>query len=253
VAFSLLQARRNPRPTIAEADTVGRAMIGLLSRGPQAGLSNTFVTLAMAVLLDAGRTNTAAQLIEKTAAAFGESPDVVVARAMVELHVGRTGSAGELLGSVRDLTLHPALAVRTWLLDAVVASRERRSGDAAVSLTRALELAEPNRIVSPFLDCAGDVAEMLVAIPPGGEHTHEFVLHIRAKLLDANAGRNPGLTRTEKVVLAELATGKQLREIARGLHVSLNTVRTHTRNLYRKLEASSRAEAVDEAMRRGLL
>lgn len=253
VAFALLQARRNPRPTIAEADTVGRAMIGLLGRGPQAGLSNTFVTLAMAVLLDAGRTNTAAELIEKTAAAFGESPDVVVARAMVELHVGRTGTAGELLGSVRDLTLHPALAVRAWLLDAVVANRERRSADAAVSLTRALELAEPNRIVSPFLDCAGDAAEMLVAIPPGGEHTHEFVLHVRAKLLDANAGRNPGLTRTEKVVLAELATGKQLREIARGLHVSLNTVRTHTRNLYRKLEASSRAEAVDEAMRRGLL
>ena len=78
-------------------------------------------------------------------------------------------------------------------------------------------------------------------------------MHVKAKLLDANAGRNPGLTRTEKVVLGELATGRQLREIARELHVSLNTVRTHTRNLYRKLDVASRAEAVETATRRGLL
>lgn len=253
VAFALLQARRTVRPTTAEADAVSRALIGLLSRGPQAGLSNTLVTPAMAVVLDAGRTNTAAQVIEKAADAFGEIPDVVVARAMVELHVGRTGAAGELLATVRDRPLHPALAVRAWLLDAVVANREHRPDDASVALSRALELAEPARIVMPFLDCAADAAELLAALPPGGEHTHEFVVHVRAKLLDANAGRNPGLTRTEKVVLGELATGRQLREIARELHVSLNTVRTHTRNLYRKLDVASRAEAVETATRRGLL
>lgn len=253
VAFALLQARRTVRPTTEEADAVSRALIGLLSRGPQAGLSNTLVTPAMAVVLDAGRTNTAAQVIEKAADAFGEIPDVVVARAMVELHVGRTGAAGELLATVRDRPLHPALAVRAWLLDAVVANREHRSDDASVALSRALELAEPARIVMPFLDCAADAAELLAALPPGGEHTHEFVVHVKAKLLDANAGRNPGLTRTEKVVLGELATGRQLREIARELHVSLNTVRTHTRNLYRKLDVASRTEAVETATRRGLL
>ncbi|MCA1006890.1 LuxR C-terminal-related transcriptional regulator [Rhodococcus hoagii] len=253
VAFALVQARRNPRPTPADADVVGRAMLGLLDRAPQPGFSDNFVPLVMAVLLDAGRMTAAAELIERAASTFGERFNVVVARAMVEVAVGNTAAARELLGAVPGSQLGPALGVRAWLLDAVVANRQRRSADAVVSLARALEVAEPNRIVSPFLDYAADTAEMLTLLPPGGEHSHEFVVHIRTKLVDANAGRNPRLTRTEKVMLGELATGRQLREIARDLHVSLNTVRTHTRNVYRKLEVSSRAEAVEAAIQRGLL
>lgn len=253
VAFALLQARRNARPTPVDADAVAEAFVGLLGRGPQAGLSNMLVTLVLAVLLDAGRSNAAELVIDRAASVFGNNHDVVVARAMVEAGAGRTAAALELLSPVLDVQLHPALAVRAWLLDAVLAKRDRRPDDAFASLTRALELAEPSHIVAPFLDCAAEAAEILEVMPQGGEHTHEFVRHVQAKLVDANAGRNPGLTRTEKVVLAELTTGKQLREIARDLHVSLNTVRTHTRNLYRKLEATSRAEAVGAAIRRGLI
>ncbi|MFC9518404.1 LuxR C-terminal-related transcriptional regulator [Nocardiaceae bacterium NPDC056970] len=253
VAFALVQARRNPRPTAADADVVGRAMLGLLDRAPQPGFSDNFVPLVVAVLIDAGRMIAATEVIERAASTFGERFNVVVARAMVEVAVGNTAAARELLGAVLTSQIGPALGVRAWLLDAVVANRQRRSADAIVSLARALEVAEPNRIVIPFLDYAADTAEMLAVLPPGREYSHEFVVHVRSKLVDANAGRNPGLTRTEKVMLGELATGRQLREIARDLHVSLNTVRTHTRNVYRKLEVSSRAEAVEAAIQRGLL
>ncbi|MDH6679502.1 LuxR family maltose regulon positive regulatory protein [Rhodococcus sp. LBL1] len=255
VAFAILEARRNPIPTVDDADTVARAMTGMLTRGAQAGVSNTFLTPTIAVLLDAGRLAFATEVVETAHLAFGENLDVRVARAMIFIVQGDSASAHELLDSVLEAPefLHPALGVRAWVLRAVVAHRENRSADAAAAVRRALELAEPNGIVSPFVDCAGDAAELLSLIPPGADHTRVFLDHVQAKIVEAHEGRNPGLTRTEKVILAELRTGKPLRIIAQQLHVSLNTVRTHTRNVYRKLDASSRAEALEVAARRRLL
>jgi LuxR family maltose regulon positive regulatory protein len=45
-------------------------------------------------------------------------------------------------------------------------------------------------------------------------------------------------------VLRLLDSDLTLREIGRELYLSLNTVRTHTHSIYRKLGVSSRAEAV---------
>ena len=255
VAFALLQARRNPIPAVDDADAVGRAMTGLLTRGAQAGLSNTFLTPTVAVLSDAGRLALAVEVVDTAHRAFGENPDVQVARAMIFIAQGDSASARELLDSVLEAPefLHPALGVRAWMLRAVVAHRQNRSADAAAAVRRALELAEPNGIVSPFVDSAGDAAELLSRVPPGADHTRVFLDHVQAKLIESHEGRNPGLTRTEKVILAELRTGKPLRVIAQQLHVSLNTVRTHTRNVYRKLDASSRAEALEVAARRRLI
>jgi LuxR family maltose regulon positive regulatory protein len=50
-----------------------------------------------------------------------------------------------------------------------------------------------------------------------------------------------------------LAAGLTRREIGQQLYISLNTVKTHTRELYRKLGASSQAEAVARAEALGLL
>ena len=44
-----------------------------------------------------------------------------------------------------------------------------------------------------------------------------------------------------------------LREIAQSLYVSQNTVKTHTRSIYRKLGASSREQAVARGRELGLL
>ena len=54
-------------------------------------------------------------------------------------------------------------------------------------------------------------------------------------------------TTAELAVLRCLATGLSRREIGAKLYISLNTVKTHTRELYRKLGASSRADAVARA------
>ena len=59
--------------------------------------------------------------------------------------------------------------------------------------------------------------------------------------------------RAELRVLRLLPTHLSFPAIAKQLFVSTNTVKTHVRALYRKLDASSRSEAVSRAAAAGLL
>ena len=61
------------------------------------------------------------------------------------------------------------------------------------------------------------------------------------------------LTDRELAVLAYLPTRLTTAEIAAELFVSTNTVKTHLRGIYRKVDARSRAEAVARARTLGLL
>ena len=54
-------------------------------------------------------------------------------------------------------------------------------------------------------------------------------------------------------MLRSLAAGLSRREIGEQLYISLNTVKTHTRELYRKLGATSRSNALARAEALGLL
>jgi LuxR family maltose regulon positive regulatory protein len=54
-------------------------------------------------------------------------------------------------------------------------------------------------------------------------------------------------------VLALIAAGKSNAEIARELFVSVSTVKTHINNLYRKLDARNRTQAVARAREMGVL
>ncbi len=52
------------------------------------------------------------------------------------------------------------------------------------------------------------------------------------------------LTRREIEVLAELASGRTNKQIARDMNVSLNTIKFHVRNLFQKLGVNSRGQAI---------
>jgi DNA-binding NarL/FixJ family response regulator len=64
------------------------------------------------------------------------------------------------------------------------------------------------------------------------------------------ASGRPGdrLTARELQVLAAIANGREGRQIARMLHISPNTVKSHTSRIYRKLGAADRAHAVGLAI-----
>lgn len=61
------------------------------------------------------------------------------------------------------------------------------------------------------------------------------------------------LSEREREVLQALAMGYSVAEIAERLGVSANTVSTHVKRCYRKLQVHSKMQAVTEARRRGLL
>jgi LuxR family maltose regulon positive regulatory protein len=60
------------------------------------------------------------------------------------------------------------------------------------------------------------------------------------------------LTERELVVLRYLTSRLTTSEIAQEMYVSVNTVRTHTKAVYRKLGVGSRRDAVTEAQRVGI-
>ena len=74
---------------------------------------------------------------------------------------------------------------------------------------------------------------------------------------ESRGSHEPGpgeeLTKKELEVLRLLRTPLSLREIAGHLYVSLNTVKTHQRALYRKLNVATRTKAVERARELGLL
>jgi DNA-binding NarL/FixJ family response regulator len=64
-------------------------------------------------------------------------------------------------------------------------------------------------------------------------------------------GPHPDLTNRERQVLDLLIRGASYTLIGEGLGISTNTVQSHIRSIYRKLEVSTKSEATLVAIRRG--
>lgn len=61
------------------------------------------------------------------------------------------------------------------------------------------------------------------------------------------------LTQTEKEILKDLALGKSTKEIASIRIISVHTVMTHRKNIFRKIEVNNVHEATKYAMRAGIV
>jgi len=152
---------------------------------------------------------------------------------------------------------------RTWLLEALLLEAIARDalGDPAAAgraLERALDIAEPDGTLLMFLL---HPAPGLLERQARQRTAHPALL---AQILDLLAGNRPAppggprpplepLSKSELRVLRYLPTHLSAPEIARELSVSTSTVKTHLRNLYAKLGAHSRAEAVGSARALSLL
>lgn len=65
--------------------------------------------------------------------------------------------------------------------------------------------------------------------------------------------KESGLSQRELEILSFIAKGFSRKEVSRLLHISQNTVATHVKNIYQKLNIKNRAEAVTKAYNLGLL
>ncbi|VAW94247.1 hypothetical protein MNBD_GAMMA21-2067 [hydrothermal vent metagenome] len=68
-----------------------------------------------------------------------------------------------------------------------------------------------------------------------------------------NFENQEALSDRESEILKLIASGHKRASVAEKLSISLNTVATHLKTIYRKLNINSRAEATMEALRRGLI
>lgn len=95
---------------------------------------------------------------------------------------------------------------------------------------------------------ADDLVAAIRAVHAGKKYLQTEV----ANILGENFGREE-LTKTERVILQWIVAGKANKEIAFGLKVSENTVKTHVKNVFEKLGVSDRTSAATLAIKRGLV
>jgi len=153
----------------------------------------------------------------------------------------------------------PAWLAQAFLLEAIARDALGDPAAAASALERALDLAEPDGVLTVF-----------VLHPVPGllqRQARQRTAHpaLIADILSLLAGRTLApppagpppplepLSGSEIRVLRYLPTNLSMRQIAGELYVSHNTVRTHISHLYAKLGTHTRAETVDRARALGLL
>jgi len=203
-----------------------------------------------------------------TLAGFSAEPErmgmgaIYNARAVICMADGDPATALEVLREVRDITppAGPAfILVEGHLLAGIAHLRLGDRNAAAAAAEAALAAAEPDRLIFPF--ALTDAAELLDVLPRH-ETAHSALL---ADIVDLLRGEPPASTDREHLwkpqelspselrVLRYLPTNLTRPEIAQELHVSINTVNTHIRNVYAKLGASDRSAAVQRARQLRLL
>jgi LuxR family maltose regulon positive regulatory protein len=175
------------------------------------------------------------------------------------------GNPAAALAAVQDVLngIAPAIGYVTVVeADLLAALAHRALGDqraATAAAECALALAEADRLVLPFA-MTGSL-ELLEAMPRH-ETAHAALL---ADILDVMRGSSisPGnesslaeieqLSPSELRVLRYLPTNLSRPEIASELSISVNTVNTHIRSIYAKLQAQDRSSAVQRAREMRLL
>jgi LuxR family maltose regulon positive regulatory protein len=154
---------------------------------------------------------------------------------------------------------NPRWEIQALLLKARVDDALGDTGASSRALERALELAERDGLLLPFLlHPAPDLLKRQSRLRTTHASLISEILNLlsghapAARPEDAEPLQEP-LSESELRVLRYLPTNLRSPEIASELFVSLNTIRTHLRNVYAKLGVHSRTDAVKRARELGLL
>jgi LuxR family transcriptional regulator, maltose regulon positive regulatory protein len=244
----LAMANRATDDALATLDAARRIMPAATS-----AVTDHIDRLAARIALDAGH-HQAPDLIDRLL----PTPHRLLLQARLEL-ASSNDAARDLLDGAADAMTTRRLRVEHGLLSARARAKLDR-GEALKLLDRTLRLAQPIGFLTTILDEGPDVYALLEALP-----THAGLDRYVTALLDAARRQTapPGdrvaqpliepLSDRELTALRYLASRLTYREIANELYISINTLKSHVKAIYRKLGASTREEAVQAARQIGLL
>ena len=185
-----------------------------------------------------------------------------MATAVLDLAEGEAAQATRVIAPVIDgsapVIHRPSATTEAHVLNALAGEQLGDRQAAEASLERALDVAEPEGIVLPFV--LVPVRDLLESLP---QHRTAHPT-LRQTILDVLEGEAPRaawtpsepldeLSEAELRVVRYLPSNLRAPEIASELFVSTNTPRTHLRHIYAKLGVHGRAEAVARARGPGIL
>ena len=193
----------------------------------------------------------------------GSGLDAAVARARALLAAGNLQAARQALSAgVNAPDGEAGDRIEAYLTDALIGYRAHDPVRGRRSLERALRLAEPERRRLPFAmnqawidsalrhcpDLAGTYRGFL---PPGSAGGRESRSNPASSHLDPVIVES--LSDREREVLRFASSMLSTEEIARSMYLSVNTVKTHFKSIFRKLGATRRGEAVRRAKKLGMI
>ncbi|GIT79811.1 hypothetical protein LLS1_14800 [Leifsonia sp. LS1] len=153
---------------------------------------------------------------------------------------------------------HSSNIVFGWLLLAEHAAERGREDLVRSRLLEALNVAARTETRRPFLARDGAFARLLSERIGSFGEREEFARSVLEAvesfgLRPAGTESGPALTGKERELLRELPLHQSIGQIAVKHSISANTVKTHLRSIYAKLDARDRAHAVENARSLGLL
>jgi LuxR family transcriptional regulator, maltose regulon positive regulatory protein len=183
-----------------------------------------------------------------------ELSDTAVGIARLELVLGEPDAA---LRAVADFVadereaLMPVSQTEAWTIAAIARDTIHDEPGALRALERALDLAEPRGYSQPILRHGAPVRSLVRRLIVKGTAHRAFAGELLTALENRTAtGDSSGapllepLSEREVAVLRFLPTMMSNAEIASEMFVSVNTVKTHLKHIYRKLDVSERRDAV---------
>jgi LuxR family maltose regulon positive regulatory protein len=186
------------------------------------------------------------------------TPALVICSARRLLARGLPHDADEVLAPLRDAPDHE-VEVEAWLLTALAADRLHDDNRATEAISRATQMAAVEDVRRPFVELEhAQVTRLLDRVRKVSLDAGPFVDLLLQELQEQHDGAGV-------VALAEPLTGRELTivrllptmmtnvEIAAELFVSVNTVKSHLKHIYDKLDVVGRRDAVRRARDLGLL
>ncbi|HEX4679029.1 MAG TPA: LuxR C-terminal-related transcriptional regulator [Gaiellaceae bacterium] len=184
--------------------------------------------------------------------------DGAVALARIQMAAGLPSEALVALGRRRNAL--PYVEIEASVTEAVARRSIGDTDGAAAALDLALELAENEVVRRPFIDAGSAIRDLLGAHLRRTNAQRWLAAELVARFEDRSAaeGIAPAellepLSDRESEVLHYLPTIMSNADIASELFVSVNTVKTHIKSIYRKLGATRRQDAVRRARHLRLL